>query len=450
MRIGILYTVSRRPCRRERALLEKILMDFAGCLSRKGVDANLYKASAQAAPEAPANLSAGCPENSYHENVARGYLNASEVFERGHEFDIIHNHCGLLPLTYSGMTRTPVLTTISEQIGPDLMPFYEKYNRASYFVSVSRAARESGLEYLGTVYPGLDLNGYDFNPEPGDYLIFMSDIHPGSGAAEALDIAEGSGMKIVVSGAVLDKDYFNSEVKPRLKSDSVVFDESPGPEKALELLGRAYALLLPVGCDVPFSITALESMACGTPVLAFDRGGLPEVITDGKTGFLVSSVKDAVDRIASIKGLDRASCRSAVEERFTMERMAEDYIGVYERIISESAREDRRPWGFYTVLADCEDHKVKRITVYPGQRLSLQRHHRRTEHWYVMKGQAVVTLDKKEIKLKSGQAVDIPVGAWHRIQNSGKHDLVFIEVQTGEYFGEDDIDRTEDDYGRVE
>lgn len=111
--------------------------------------------------------------------------------------------------------------------------------------------------------------------------------------------------------------------------------------------------------------------------------------------------------------------------------------------------DSHRPWGFYEVLSDMPDHKVKRITVSPGKRLSLQRHHRRQEHWYILDGEAVVTLDDQEMKLKNGQCVDIPKGAAHRIMNSGKKDLRFIEVQLGDYFGEDDIERIEDDFGRV-
>jgi len=116
--------------------------------------------------------------------------------------------------------------------------------------------------------------------------------------------------------------------------------------------------------------------------------------------------------------------------------------------ITKSA-EDHRPWGYFCVLADEPDHKVKRIIVYPKQRLSLQRHKHRTEHWYIAKGEAVVTCNNEEIPLKAGQAVDIPQGAWHRIMNTGDEDLIIIEIQTGVYFGEDDIERSEDDYGRA-
>lgn len=111
--------------------------------------------------------------------------------------------------------------------------------------------------------------------------------------------------------------------------------------------------------------------------------------------------------------------------------------------------EDHRPWGFYEVLSDQADHKVKRITVYPEKRLSLQRHKRREEHWFIVDGEAVVTLDDREIQLTSGESIDIPLGAVHRVANAGPDNVVFIEVQRGEYFGEDDIERLEDDFGRV-
>jgi mannose-6-phosphate isomerase len=113
------------------------------------------------------------------------------------------------------------------------------------------------------------------------------------------------------------------------------------------------------------------------------------------------------------------------------------------------ALEDHRPWGYYRILADEPDHKVKRIVVYPGKRLSLQRHRRRAEHWYIIAGEAVVTLDSADIPLKKGDAVDIPCGAAHRIMNPSNDNMTFIEVQTGDYFGEDDIERIEDDFGRT-
>jgi mannose-6-phosphate isomerase len=122
---------------------------------------------------------------------------------------------------------------------------------------------------------------------------------------------------------------------------------------------------------------------------------------------------------------------------------------VYEKITQCSGHTDHRPWGFFEILADAPDHKIKRITVYPGQRLSYQRHFRRSEHWYLISGKAVVTRNGQDIELAAGGAMDLPVGTWHRIRNPGPQNTVLVEVQTGEYFGEDDIERSDDDYGRL-
>jgi mannose-6-phosphate isomerase-like protein (cupin superfamily) len=131
------------------------------------------------------------------------------------------------------------------------------------------------------------------------------------------------------------------------------------------------------------------------------------------------------------------------------DRMVEAYLRVYEEVLAQRHREDHRPWGYYRVLADEPDHKVKRIVVYPGQRLSLQRHRHRAEHWLIVEGLAVINRDDETLSLGPGQAVDIPQWAWHRVQNPGTENMVFIEIQTGDYFGEDDIERVEDDYNRV-
>jgi len=164
---------------------------------------------------------------------------------------------------------------------------------------------------------------------------------------------------------------------------------------------------------------------------------------------LVASIDEAVKALGRIPSIGRIACRRWVEEKFSAERMIEDYVKVYERILSVRKREDLRPWGFYRTLCDEPNQKVKKIVVNPGQRLSLQRHRYRDEHWFMVKGHARVTRNSEEIHLKAGQSMDIPRGTWHRVMNPGSEHVVFIEVQTGDYFGEDDIERIEDDYGRA-
>jgi len=193
-------------------------------------------------------------------------------------------------------------------------------------------------------------------------------------------------------------------------------------------------------------VPCCTSMACGTPVIAYGRGSMPEIIRDGRTGFIVADTDAAVQAVGRIDTLDRRACRDEVEARFTSQHMARRYLDVYRNILDD--RENYRPWGHYDNLLERDDHKVKELSVKPGERLSLQQHRHRAEHWTVVSGEALVTVGEQEIPLRPGQSVDVPRGAVHRIMNPGDSTLVLIEVQMGDYFGEDDIIRLEDDYDR--
>ncbi len=375
-------------------------------------------------------------------------LHISEVFERGEEFDLIHNHFDFLPLTYSSMTSTPLVTTIHGFSSPEILPVFRKYNGRTYYVAISNADKHPELDYAATIYHGIDVGSFSFQPEPGDYLLFFGRIHPDKGPGEAISIARRAGMRLIMAGIIQDERCFREQVEPHLDGDMVRYIGSVGPEERNKLLGGAYALLHPIRFQEPFGLSVVEAMACGTPVVAYPRGSMPEILDHGRTGFLVCSVEEAVEALGRVRQLDRWVCRMWVEERFSSRRMVQDYMALYERILALHSREDHRSWGYYEVLLDEPCHKVKRITVLPGQRLSLQRHRRRAEHWYVVSGSARITLGQRELKLSPLESVDIPKGEWHRVANPGETPLVFIEVQTGDYFGEDDIERLEDDYGR--
>jgi mannose-6-phosphate isomerase-like protein (cupin superfamily) len=221
---------------------------------------------------------------------------------------------------------------------------------------------------------------------------------------------------------------------------------SVGPAERQKVLGGALALLHLIYFDEPFGLSVVESMACGTPVIAYDRVSMPELIQNGSNGFIVKDLGAAVQAVNKISTLDRRACRDIVEQRFTCQRMAHEYVSVYHRVLED--RENYRPWGHYNNLLECNDHKIKELVIDPGERLSLQKHRRRAEHWTVVSGEALVTVGEKEIPLKPGQSVDVPKGAVHRIMNPGHVQLVMVEVQMGDYFGEDDIIRLEDDYDR--
>ncbi len=264
-------------------------------------------------------------------------LHISELFERGDDFDLIHNHFDYLPLTYSKMTSTPVLTTIHGFSSRKILPVYKKYNKKCYYVSISDADRSPELDYIATVHHGIDLNQFTYQPEPGDYLIFFGRIHHDKGAWEAIQIARKFDMNLIIAGIIQDDVYFEQKVKPHINNDNIDYVGVAGPKKRDKLLGGAYALLHPINFSEPFGLSVVEAMACGTPVIAFNKGSMPEVINNGETGFLVNSIEEAVEALKQVKKLKRLNCRKWIEEKFSLERMIIDYIEVYEKILSKTS-----------------------------------------------------------------------------------------------------------------
>ena len=373
-------------------------------------------------------------------------LHIAELFKRADEFDLIHNQYDFLPLSYSDFTDTPIVTTIHGFSSPTILPVYKEYNDSTHYVAISESDKCAELDYIATIHHGIDLEQFLFQKERGDYLLFFGRIHPDKGVHDAIEVARKTGKRLIIAGIIQDEAYFKEQVEPHIDGSAVEYIGSVGPEKRHEVLGGALALLHPIYFDEPFGLSVVESMACGTPVIAYSRGSMPEIIRDGNTGFLVNDVESAVQAVVNIDLIDRYDCRKEVERRFTSKRMAHEYVKVYHRILED--RENYRPWGHYENLLEWDDHKVKELIVNPRERLSLQKHQRRAEHWIVVDGEALVTVGENEILLKLGQSVDIPRGAVHRIMNPGDIPLVIVEIQMGDYFGEDDIIRLEDDYDR--
>jgi glycosyltransferase involved in cell wall biosynthesis len=256
------------------------------------------------------------------------------VFEHAGEFDLIHNHFDFLPLTYSGLVQTPVLTTIHGFSSQKILPVYRKYNHRTYYVAISEADRHPDLEYIATVYHGIPIACYKFCAGPGDYLLFLGRIHPDKGTYEAIQVARQVGMPLIIAGIVQDDKYFQTKVVPYVDGEKVKYVGPAGPVEKVKLLRHAYALLHLINFDEPFGLTVVEAMACGTPVIAVRRGAMPELVKDTVTGFLVSDWEEAAAMVKNIDGIDRAQCRAWVEERFTRERMVEEYLEVYRKILS--------------------------------------------------------------------------------------------------------------------
>jgi glycosyltransferase involved in cell wall biosynthesis len=261
-------------------------------------------------------------------------LHISEVFERAAEFDLIHNSFDFLPLTYSGLVPTPVLTTIHGFSSPRILPVYKKYNASTSYVAISDADRHPDLDYLATVYHGIDTDAFTVRTSAGDYLLFFGRIHPDKGALEAIDVAAGAGLPLVMAGIIQDRDYFDSCVAPRLDDKSVRYIGSVGPAERNALLGGAYALLHLVNFEEPFGFSVIEAMACGTPVVASRRGSMPELVADARTGFLVDDVDQAVVAVGHVAALDRGAVRQEAAARFGRHRMVDAYLEVYGRVLS--------------------------------------------------------------------------------------------------------------------
>ncbi len=451
MKIALISPIAWRTPPTHYGPWENIASLICEGLVKKGIDVTLFATKdSLTTGKLVAVCKQGYEEDKTIEPKTWECLHISEVFERADEFDLIHNNFDFLPLSYSNLIKTPVLTTIHGFSSDKILPVYEKYNnKNNYYVSISNSDRSEKLDYIETIYHGINLEQFTFKKEQGDYLLFFGRMHPDKGAKEAIQIAKAFGKKLIMAGIIQNKDYFEQEISPHFSED-IIYVGSVGAEQRDKLLGGAYALLHPIYFAEPFGLSVIESMACGTPVIAFNKGSMPELIDSGKNGFIVSDIEEAVAALAKISEIDRQNCRNTVEQRFTVEKMVDNYIKVYEKIINLNKREDKRPWGNYEVLSDKPDYKVKKIEVLPKGELSLQRHKRRSEHWQIVSGEAVVTLEDQKINLSAGESIDIPLGAKHRIANTSNQNMIFIEVQRGDYFGEDDIERFEDKYGRVD
>jgi glycosyltransferase involved in cell wall biosynthesis len=259
-------------------------------------------------------------------------LHISACFERAGEFDLIHNGFDFLPLTYSGLVDTPVLTTIHGFSSPKIVPVYAKYDHRGAYISISDADRHPDLTYLATIHHGIDTDAFALhaNPDPAGYLLFYGRIHPDKGAAQAIDVARRAGRPLVMAGIIQDQAYFDTEVAPHIDDDRVRYLGPVGADQRTDLLGGAAALLHLIEFEEPFGLSVVEAMASGTPVIATPRGSMPELIDEAETGFLVDDAEAAVAAVEAASGLDRPSIRSRAVARFGKDRMVDEYLSAYE------------------------------------------------------------------------------------------------------------------------
>jgi glycosyltransferase involved in cell wall biosynthesis len=334
LRVAVLAPISWRVPPRHYGPWEQFASLLTEGLVERGVDVTLFaSADSETAGRLASVVPHGYSEDPDADPKVSECLHIAHVFERADEFDLIHNSFDFLPLTYSELVATPVLTTIHGFSSPRILAVYQRYNATSAYVAISDSDRDPSLDYLATIHHGIDTDAFALEAAAGRYLLFFGRIHPDKGTAEAIDVAARCGIPLVIAGIVQDQRYFDELVAPRIDDDKVSFVGAVGPEERSELLGGALALLHLIRFDEPFGYSVVEAMACGTPVIAFNRGSMPELIAAGVTGFLVDDIDGAVAAVTAARTLDRVTIRAQAVQRFDIARMVDAYLGAYEAIL---------------------------------------------------------------------------------------------------------------------
>lgn len=291
-----------------------------------------------------AKLEAGCDlplrlkgvtvsEYPIHESVR-----LTPLFERADEFDIIHSHVDICALPYGNFIKTPMVHTIHGVIPKATEPLYRLHNNQHYVsISDSQRRHDLGLNYVNTVYNGINPNTYEFHAEATDppYLVFFGRMSPEKGPQLAIEIAKRAGWRLKMAGKVdpTDREFYEREVEPLIDGEQIVYLGEANHVQKSEIMGRAVATLCPLTWEEPFGLVMTESMVCGTPVIAIARGAAPELILDGKTGFLCKDVEACVAAVSKIHSIDRRTCRDHVVNNFSNDRMVDGYEAVYRQLM---------------------------------------------------------------------------------------------------------------------
>jgi glycosyltransferase involved in cell wall biosynthesis len=333
VKVALLGPIAWRTPPRHYGPWELITGLIADGLVERGVDVTLFATLNSITKATLDGVSpAGYEESDEIDGRVWEAMHVSHALSRSAEFDLVHNHLDWLPLAFSAHCAPPMLTTVHGFSGRNILPAYRRAR--SHFVSISDSDRSPDLDYLATVHHGIDLAGLPLHPDGGDDLIVFGRIHPDKGTDLAIEIARRAGRRLIMCGIVQDRAYFAELIEPRIDGDRVVYLGSVGPDERAAVLGSGAALLHPIRFAEPFGLSVVESMACGTPVVAYRRGSMPEVIDEGVTGRLVDDVDGAVAAVAGIAGIDRARCAARARDRFSADRMVEDYLTIYRKIVS--------------------------------------------------------------------------------------------------------------------
>jgi glycosyltransferase involved in cell wall biosynthesis len=315
---------------------EQIASSLTEGLVARGVDVTLF---ATLDSQTGAKLDGVCPTGYEGQPGVDGRiseaLHVAHALSRSGEFELIHNHLDWLPLAFARHARAPIVTTIHGFSGRGTLPAYTNA-RDSWFVSISDSDRAAELDYAATIHHGIDLAALPLSAAGGEALVAFGRIHPDKGTAAAIEIARRAGRRLVICGIVQDARYFHEQVEPHIDGDRVRYLGSVGPAQRAEILGSSAALLHPIAFEEPFGLSVVEAMACGTPVLAYPRGSLPELIDEGVSGWLVDGVESAARMVDRAAALDRRAIRRVAERRFGVDRMVDEYLALYRRLLARA------------------------------------------------------------------------------------------------------------------
>ncbi len=332
MKIAVLSPITWRTPPAQYGPWEQVASDLTEELVRNGMDVTLF---ATGDAVTGAKLQSVC-QKPLGEQPADAKvwecLHIANLMEQASGFDIIHNHFDFLPLTWSKLIRIPIITTIHGFSSEDIIPVYKKYNGNTFYVSISHSDRHPALQYLDTVYNGINEQQFELGQGNGDYFLYFGRIHPHKGAYEAIQIANQTNTRLILCGLIQDEKYFHEKVIPHLNDSSVIYKGNVGPLERNQLMGNAKALLHPINFEEPFGLSVAESMMCGTPVIAFNRGSMNELIKHGKTGFLVQNIAEAVSASRNIRNISREACRKHALTKFSSRVMTKHYMQLYENI----------------------------------------------------------------------------------------------------------------------
>jgi glycosyltransferase involved in cell wall biosynthesis len=334
LKVALLGPVAWRTPPRHYGPWEQVTSLLAEGLVARGVDVTLFATLDSITRAKLAGVCAvGYAEDARLDGRVCEALHVSHAFARSAEFELVHSHLDWLPLAFAQHCQAPLVTTIHGFSGRAILPAYASAAQ-SHFVSISEADRAPELTYAATIHHGIDLEALPFSAVSGEKLVVFGRIHPDKGTAAAIEIARRAGRRLVICGIVQDEPYFREQVQPHIDGDRVCYLGSVGPSQRAEVLGAAAALLHPIAFPEPFGLSVVEAMACGTPVLAYRLGSMPEVVDVGITGYLVDDVAGAVAALEQAVRLDRRLIRQTAERRFGVARMVDDYLKLYRQLLA--------------------------------------------------------------------------------------------------------------------